>query len=695
MDKETATHGVDEALLAGVTDRRHFLLRFADELRMLDDPIAIQETACRMLGEYLGANRVMYVDVEGEEFIPGPMYEKDVVPFPPVRNHILNFATVILEACLRGETVSIEDVQHDPRIMPAEAAAWRSIGVAAVIAVMLIKRGRIVGSFGIHSSTPRKWSGTELELAREVADRIWTNAERARAEAALRESEQRYRTIFETMVEGYGLMEIIRDEKGRAVDVRYLESNARFEQLVGGQREKLLGWLRSENVGVDEDVLQICQRVVDTGEVVRVERFIPVLDRWFNVTIFPYGGNRFASLYDDITARKETELQLRHAMTMRDEFLAVLSHELRTPLSAILIWSKMLSAGAVKPEDRAQALAVIEQSAMAQRQLIEDLLDVSSMISGKVRMQMENADLVPVLAATIDAVRPMAEIKHVELVADFKASLWARVDRARLQQVVWNLANNAVKFTPAGGTVTVRLRQSERAARIEVEDTGRGISREFLPHVFERFRQADSSTTRTYGGLGLGLAIARQLVELHGGQIEARSEGEGRGATFIIELPRLQGEPAQSEGYATGAPSTATTTQFVPEPLLTGAKILFVEDETHTRTVVQWLLEQCGAEVTHATSANEALATLDAASNDARSFDALVSDIGLPEKDGYELLAEIRRRTPGLQLPALALTAYAREEDRRKALEAGFGWYLAKPVEPRTLVETVARMITR
>jgi CheY-like chemotaxis protein/anti-sigma regulatory factor (Ser/Thr protein kinase) len=321
------------------------------------------------------------------------------------------------------------------------------------------------------------------------------------------------------------------------------------------------------------------------------------------------------------------------------------------------------------------------------------------MISGKLKVQLENAEVSRVLTAAVEAVRPMAEAKRVALTLNLSdAPAWARIDRARLQQVVWNLANNAVKFTPSGGRVAVRLRQINGTVRIEVDDTGRGIAPAFLPHVFERFRQADSSTTRTHGGLGLGLAIARQLVELHGGTIEAKSRGEGYGAMFAVELPRIEVKASVNGARMSDLRATPTSWPFLPEPVLRGMRVLVVEDETHTRAVVQWLLEQCGATVTPAASADEALATLDAAasadaSSHERPFDVLVSDVGLPEKNGYELLAEVRRRTWGAALPALALTAYARDEDRRKAIDAGFLAYLAKPIEPRILVETIVQMI--
>ncbi len=387
-------------------------------------------------------------------------------------------------------------------------------------------------------------------------------------------------------------------------------------------------------------------------------------------------------------ARREAET----AMRMRDEFVAVVSHELRTPLSAILLWARMLRSGTLLPHDEAQALRVIEQSAAVQRKLIDDLLDASRMLQGKVQLSVREVELAPLVEAAIEVVRPMSEAKGVRVTAELDGSApRARVDPDRLQQVLWNLLHNALKFTPGGGHVCVRLSSLERAVRLEVKDTGRGIGAEFLPRVFERFRQADASITREHGGLGLGLSIAHQLVELHGGTIRAASAGEGHGAAFTVELPlagvgaRPGSEAPSSLGGETKPPP------FLPAPLLSGVRVLIVEDEAHTRTVLQWLLEQCEAEVTATGSAEESLAAL----ADGACFDVLVSDVGLPGHDGYTLLRQVREHLSGSRLPALALTAHARDEDRSRAQEAGFEAYLSKPVEPRVLIEAIAGLARR
>jgi PAS domain S-box-containing protein len=419
---------------------------------------------------------------------------------------------------------------------------------------------------------------------------------------------------------------------------------------------------------------------------------------------------------------KVARLEAERAATVRDEFLAVVSHELRTPLTAILLWSKMLEAGTVESADHPAVFSTIRQSAEAQRQLIEDLLDMSGILAGKLRLNVREVDLVPVVQAAIDAVAPMAEAKGVAVEASLGgdngdassgngegdngsaaagagagAARKLRIDPDRIQQVVWNLLSNAVKFTDAGGRVWVRVRRGNAGVRIEVQDTGRGITPDFLPFVFERFRQADASTTRAYGGLGLGLAICRQLIELHGGTIRAESAGPGHGSMFTVELPVVEVRPGVAFPSRLG-PKAAAPPAFVATSVLKGVRVLLVEDDAGTRTVMKWVLERCAADVTAVESAAQAVAAFRASLSRGR-YDLIASDIGLPIQDGYELIREIRsldtRPDNGKPVPAVALTAYARAEDRAKALSAGFEAHLAKPVDPHVLVETVAQLTGR
>ncbi|MGH9901582.1 MAG: ATP-binding response regulator [Pyrinomonadaceae bacterium] len=387
-------------------------------------------------------------------------------------------------------------------------------------------------------------------------------------------------------------------------------------------------------------------------------------------------------------ARKEAE----EANRLKDEFLATISHELRTPLTAILGWSNMLSAGGLDEAAAARALETIHRNARAQNQLISDLLDISRIITGKLRLDIRTVELPPLIEAAAESVRPAAEAKNIRLqtLLDPQAGPISG-DADRLQQVVWNLLTNAVKFTPKGGRVQVRLQRINSHVEIAVSDSGIGVSLEFLPHVFDRFRQADAATTRTHGGLGLGLSIVRQLVELHGGTVHAASEGEGKGTTFTVSLPFLaiRSEPGAAERVH---PAVSDSGLLDCPPSLEGLRVLVVDDEADTRELLRAVLESCGSEVTTAASAAAALEALER-----ERPDVLVSDLGMPEEDGYSLIAKVRALPAGRggQTPAAALTAYTRAEDRMRVLRAGFQIHLPKPVEPAELVTVVANLAGR
>ncbi len=391
-------------------------------------------------------------------------------------------------------------------------------------------------------------------------------------------------------------------------------------------------------------------------------------------------------------ARAEAERIIR----TKDEFLATLSHELRTPLNAILGWLQLLRVGKMGQKDLTRGLEVIERNARVQARLIEDLLDMSRIISGKARLDVKTVDLASVIDAALESVQPAAQAKSIRLTTSIDASASrAAGDQARLQQVLWNLLSNAIKFTPSGGSVEVSLRPAGDALEIAVSDTGQGIAPEFLPHVFERFRQADSSVTRLHSGLGLGLAIARHLVELHGGTIRAESKGSGQGATFTVKLPGAA-ESQRDRAPASEAPAVrrgrhSAILSLAPPPL-DGVKVLFVDDDQDARDLGVHILSEHRAEVIPAASVGEAL---DALKRERPTV--LVSDIGMPGEDGYALIGKVRELGDdgGGGTPAVALTAYADPDDRRRALLAGFQVHLPKPVDPVELVAAVATLAGR
>lgn len=391
-------------------------------------------------------------------------------------------------------------------------------------------------------------------------------------------------------------------------------------------------------------------------------------------------------------ARLYSEAQ--EANRIKDEFLATVSHELRTPLTAILGWAQMLQAGTLDEMTAKRALNSIERNAKSQAHLIEDLLDISRIITGKLRLDVRPVELPPVIEAAIDAVRPAADAKIIKLqkALDMKAGLVSG-DPDRLQQVVWNLLSNAIKFTPRGGEVRISLQRVASQARISVSDTGQGIAPSFLPYMFDLFRQADSTITRKHGGLGLGLAIVRHVVEMHGGTVHADSPGEGKGATFTVSLPLIgMRRPGDSTGTAAWGRKLSDGTLFDRQTVLKGMHVLVVDDEPETREMLVEVLVQYGAEVKASASVHEALEALEH-----WQADVLVSDIGMPGEDGYELIRKVRAMDPerGGRIPAVALTAYARVEDRLKALSAGFQMHISKPVEPAELAAVVASFAWR
>lgn len=382
-------------------------------------------------------------------------------------------------------------------------------------------------------------------------------------------------------------------------------------------------------------------------------------------------------------ARAEVEAGNR----AKDEFLAVLSHELRTPLQPILGWVKLLRQGHLDEATITRGLNTIERNAKVQGQLIEDLLDVSRIVAGRLSVQLHTVDLSAVIDLAIDAVRPAAEARSVSIKTNLEADVDVAGDPYRLQQIVWNLLSNAIAFTPEGGRIEIRLERRDANAVVSVRDTGRGIARQFLPHIFDRFRQADSTTTRRHGGLGLGLAIVRHLVEIHGGTIEAESAGEGHGATFTVTLPLLVDAVAESAPV----PDPGRIGSWTPLPL-SGLRLLVVEDDGDTADLLQTILTYYGAAVTAATSAAEALPLLERTRPD-----VLISDISMPGGDGYALVRTLRTlgAERGGRTPALALTAHARAADTEHAFLAGFQAHVAKPVEPAELAQIIARLAGR
>jgi PAS domain S-box-containing protein len=459
--------------------------------------------------------------------------------------------------------------------------------------------------------------------------------------------------------------------------------------------------------GEDQEKARAAIAAASSGNVGQFQGYCPTAKgkpKWWDVIVTPIrdaSGQvvQLVTISRDITKQKQAEAEREQLLTraqaareqaetanrIKDEFLAVLSHELRSPLNPILGWTSLLRNGRLDAAKTAYAVETIDRNARLQVQLIEDLLDVSRILSGKLSLNIVPVDLGIVIRAALENVRVAAVAKSLQIQTTISPTVRRiKGDAGRLQQVLWNLLANAVKFTPEGGQITVALTQVGTHAQIQVTDTGKGINPEFLPYVFEHFRQEDGATTRKFGGLGLGLAIVRHLVELHGGTVQVESLGVGQGATFTVKLPLLKNENPRMRDEPILAPVTSPT---LP---LSNVQVLVVDDEVDTRELIVFVLEQAGTSVTAVSSAFAALEVL-------AQFkpDVLVSDIGMPEMDGYMLMQHIQALSQGKQVPAVAVTAYAGESDRQQALAAGFQRHISKPIEPEMLVQTIVSLIAK
>jgi PAS domain S-box-containing protein len=491
-------------------------------------------------------------------------------------------------------------------------------------------------------------------------------------------------------VVGRSLLELYPDLVERGLDRQYRDALTGQVMFLSYRLHRYLLPITAEGDGASLGLMQQSARIGPLVEDDRVIGTITVID---DVTERIAREEQLVRLLArEQSARRDAEAANR----MKDEFLATVSHELRTPLNAIAGWIQIIRKKNIEPEFLAHGLDVIERNVKMQTKIIEDILDVSRIITGKLNLTVTPVDLVPIIGAALDSVQLAAEAKGIEI----KWSVDSKTgpvsgDPSRLQQVVWNLVSNAIKFTPAGGIVEVRLARVGSQAEIRVSDNGKGISGEFLPYVFERFRQADSTSARQHSGLGLGLAIVRHLVEMHGGTIQAESAGEGLGATFTVRLPLItiqkskavaeSAHRAQGDG---GEPATGNMgeTPLNNMPRLDGLRALVVDDELDAREMLRVLLVHFGAEVKTSGSAQEALSALES-----WGPDVLISDVGMPDQDGYSLIYQVREREPerGGQIPAIALTGYSAEHDRAKLIEAGYHIHMSKPVEADQLVEAI------
>jgi len=519
------------------------------------------------------------------------------------------------------------------------------------------------------------------------------------AEEEMRRSEEKFRAIFNQALNGIILI---------SQELVYVEVNPAMAKMLGRRREEVVGRHMSAFLPCNsESQMHAVARDLQTegcwqGSLPHLHANGNVVELEWKISTHTTPGMRLG-IVNDITERRAFDAEreqlllneraaradAERANQLKDEFLATLSHELRTPLNAIVGWAQILKSTEAKPEDYREGIEAIERNAKAQTELISDLLDVSRIISGKMRLELQPVDPVSLIRSAVEGFSATAIAKGIVVDQDLDPRVGTiRADPGRLQQVIWNLGHNAVKFTPAGGEITVRMRRIENEIEITVSDTGQGINPAFLPHIFERFRQEDGTTRRNHGGLGLGLAIVKHLVEMHGGRINAASEGEGKGAAFTVYLP-LSGPSASAQEPDAILDRTPRASKEHHRTLLEGTRVLIVDDDPDARTLIHRVLKRYGAKVTEAETVDEALNLL----TEARPG-VLISDIGMPKRDGYDLIQAVRSRGYSANaLPAIALTAFARPEDQKHSLVAGFQKHLAKPVDTHALIEAVAVLV--
>ncbi len=625
----------------------------------------------------------------GDEMIVRPLFGVDDTPYQIARQQSLSELVVMRNRAAMLGDVSLRSDLEFPKLQDGSACS-------VIAAPMRTPDG---GALEVYAAVPDAWSEEDIRLVQWISvqcGRLWTNVR-------LRSEIERDRVLLNTLTDHASVALFMTDPQGICT---YMNPAAErlvcrpFSKATGRRLDELLVSAASEGeADRDEGPMHTQPGTRDDSIVQPDGTIVPVLRTVMPVInengvrcvvievqdmseVLAHQNERERLLRAERAAREEAE----QACRARDEFVATLSHELRTPLNAVLGWATLLRQSADDPEEVRNGIGVIERNARHQAQLISDLLDVSSIASGKLALDMQASDPVQIVNAAIDSTFPAVRSKGINLVRAFDADdvvVWTDPDRMR--QVVWNLLTNAVKFTPQGGTVRVGLFRRDDRLVIEVADTGQGIEPDLLPHMFDRYRQADGSSTRRQGGLGIGLAIVKHLVELHGGTVQLKSPGLGRGTTCVVELPVH--DPTSHEHDRRITISASPLSANLPN--LEGLAVLVVDDEEDARVLVSRLLNDRGADVRTAASAEEAFRLL----HDER-IDILISDIGMPGADGYSLMRRVRAEGPdhARLIPSIALTAFARSADRTQSLLAGFQAHVSKPVEPIELMATIASL---
>ena len=636
------------------------------------------------LAAHLGLSLCAFVEIDeaADQVVIAHDWHRQDVPSLIGVHCLADFVgTEFIRLARTGEIIVVRDTVADPRTDPAEFAALK---IASFVCVPLIRDGQWRFALCLYHSEPYHWRDDEIELTRELTARIWTRLERLRAEAELRESEKRYRTLFESIDEGFCIIEKVQGEDGAPLDFRYVEANPAFE-VQSGVRDVIGKTIREVFPGISEDWYATYDSVLTTGTPIRFERDLAPIELVLELYVFrlePEALGRIAIIFKDVSARnrlqRKTQEQaeaLAELDRRKDEFLAMLSHELRNPLAPISNALHLLRLHKNEDAIQQQARGVIERQVAQLKHLIDDLLEVSRISTGRVRLRQERIAIAGVVERAVESAQALISRHRHELTLSLPPQpVWLYADAARLEQVVVNLLTNAAKYTDDGGHIGLRVGQEGDMAVLRVRDTGIGISAELLPHIFDLFTQADRSLDRSQGGLGIGLCLVQRLVELHGGTVCATSV-LGQGSEFVVRLPAVPNSTAP-------APSLSGIGVVAPE---TRCRVLVVDDNVDAAQVMAELLELCGHEVGVAFDGPSGLQ----AAIDQRP-DVMLLDIGLPGLTGIEVAKRVRRQPALEHVVLVAMTGYGQESDRKRSRDAGFDHHLTKPTDFAELEKILA-----
>ncbi|WP_273028660.1 hybrid sensor histidine kinase/response regulator [Massilia timonae] len=651
--------------------RAAFQLRVSDALGPIEDPGEVIATASALLGVELGAARVLYAEIDplsGRLEVPR-LWSQDGAAPAALRSPLHDFSPAVVDELRSGAVVQIHDAANDPRTQDLRAA-WRDERIGALLVVPLVKSGRLIACLGVDAPTPRSWTGHDVQLARDVAERTWAAAETARAQALLREERDRSRDIFDNISEGFALF-----------DRNWImqRMNAEGLRICAVTREEVIGRNHWEvfTAMADSEAGRMYHRVMDTRRAGAAEQCHVFPDGrriWTDIRAYPTQDGGIASFFRDITDRKLAEEKLMDADRRKDEFLAMLAHELRNPLAPISAAAELLRLGNMDERRVHQSSTIIGRQVRHMTRLVDDLLDVSRVTRGLITLGQARVAARAVVEEAVEQVRPTIDARSQQLSVRLPSEHAAVCgDKARLVQVVANVLGNAAKYTPPGRGIDLRAEVLGTRLVLSVRDEGIGMDRELTGRVFDLFTQAERSSDRSQGGLGLGLALVKHLVELHGGTVGCSSPGLGKGSTFVISLPLLQEEETPVPAPGAAGPAGAA-------PL----RILVVDDNHDAAETLGLLLSAQGHEVAIEHASLPALER-------ARGMrpDVCLLDIGLPEMDGRELARRLKADPATGGAVLIAVTGYGQQQDRDAALAAGFAHHLVKPVNVDVLLRVL------